>query len=126
MDLIKSDFSIDTQVPRLVLDLQNGICLTASSGSRYNLYNVAQTLKLAEMLIERDIFAPGDRAIQTPYRAQNACYRQAIANAAATSFWRKLNIWNMILMTVDRFQGGEKPCVILYVLKSSRLAFQSC
>lgn len=117
VEFIKSEFGIETKIPRLVLDLQNGICLTASSGSRYNLHNVAQTLKLVEMLIERDIFAPGDIAIQTPYRAQNACYRQAMTNAAGTPFWRKLNIWNMKLMTVDRFQGGEKPCVVLYVSK---------
>ena len=123
VEFVKSEFGIETKIPRLVLDLQNGICLTASSGSRYNLHNVAQTLKLVEMLVEKGIFALHEIAIQTPYQAQNACYRLAMTNAAKTSFWRKLNIWEMTLMTIDRFQGGEKPCVILYVSKFSSWHF---
>lgn len=121
VDFIRSEFGLETNVPRLVLDLQNGICLKASSGSRYNLHNVAQTLQLVEKLIEKGIFAPHEIAIQTPYRAQNACYRQAMTNAAKAQFWllRKLNIWDLTLMTIDRFQGGERPCVILYVSKFS-------
>lgn len=92
---------------------------------RYNLHNIAQTLKLVEMLIDKNIFTPSDIAIQTPYRAQNARYREAMANAAGTPFWQKLNLGNMKLMTIDSFQGEESPCVILYVPKFPNLAFQS-
>ena len=124
-DFVKSEFGIETQISRLVLDLQNGICLTASSGSRYNLHDVAQTRQLVEGLIEKDIFAPHEIAIQTPYRAQSACYRQAMTGAAKAQFWllRRLNIWDMTLMTIDWFQGGEKSCLIFMFQSFSNWLF---
>lgn len=123
VDFLKSEFGIQTTIPRLVLDLRNGICLTGPSGSRYNLHNIAQTLQLIELLIGKGIFEPTDIAIQSPYREQNTRYRAAMAKAAMSPFWQDLNIWDVKLTTVDSFQGGEKPCVILYVRSSSNLAF---
>jgi superfamily I DNA and/or RNA helicase len=43
-------------------------------------------------------------------------YRAAMAKASENSFWKGRDIWKVQLMTVDSFQGEERPCVILYVL----------
>lgn len=112
---LETQFGVKTTVPRLVFDLRNGVCLKGVSGSRYNLHNIAHSLQLIEMLIGEEVFDINEIAIQTPYREQNARYRAAFAKASTTSFWQDRNIWNIKLMTIDSFQGGEMPCVILYV-----------
>jgi hypothetical protein len=117
VEFLSHEFGIHTTIPRLVLDLHNGICLTGRSGSRYNLHNISQTLELIEKLVANAVFDPSEIAIQSPYREQNARYRAAMAAASSTPFWNDegRSIWQIKLMTVDSFQGGEKPCVILYV-----------
>lgn len=110
---LKERYDYETDIPRLVFDLKNGICLTGPSKSRYNLHNISHTMSLIESLVQSGIFSPGEIAIQSPYREQNRRYLYAMSKASKLQFWADKNIWGIQIMTVDSFQGGEKPCVIL-------------
>lgn len=113
VEFLKTTYNYVTDIPRLVFDLKNGICLTAPSGSRFNLHNITQTMDLIEALVENDIFSPAEIAIESPYREQNTRYRAAMAKASKSPFWADRDIWEIQLMTVDSFQGGERSCIIL-------------
>jgi hypothetical protein len=89
---------------------------------------LSQTIGLVEKLVSTNVFELYEIAIQTPYRAQNAIYRTAMTETSLISFWNleSRNIWAIKLMTIDSFQGGEKPCVILYVQLFSDLESMFC
>lgn len=111
---LQEEYGYETQIPRIVFDLQNEICLTELSGSRYNLHNITKTMDLIETLVGKGLFEPSEIVIQSPYREQNSRYRAAMANASRTPFWgENRDIWQVKIVTVDSFQGGERPCVIL-------------
>lgn len=113
LNFIRQRYGVDTMVPRLVFNLSNGVCLKAPNGSRYNVYNVAHTMTLILSLIRAEVFQTDEIAVETPYRAQNVVYREAFARASSTPDWAGLNIWQIRIMRVDGFQGGERPCTIL-------------
>ena len=113
VNFIRQRYAIDTMVPRLVFDLSNGVCLKASNGSRYNVYNVAHTMTLILSLIRAGVFQTDEIAVETPYRAQNVAYREAFTKASRMPAWVGLDIWQIRIMTVDSFQAGERPCTIL-------------
>lgn len=113
VNFIRQRYGIDTMVPRLVFDLSNGVCLKASNGSRYNVYNVAHTMTFILSLIRAGVFQTDEIAVQTPYKAQHVVYREAFARASSMPDWAGLDIWQIRIMTVDSFQGGERPCTIL-------------
>lgn len=79
--------------------------MTIPSGSKFNLHHVSQTLELIELLIAGGIFKPSEIAIQSPYRAQNGKYRDAMAAAAKSPFWKTegRDIWAIKLISVDSF-----------------------
>lgn len=112
---MKDNYQVETTISRMIIDVKNGVCLTGVSGSRFNLHHISMTLQLVEQLVSQNVFQPSEIAIQIPYREQNSRYRSAMAAAAIDAFWKDKNIWAMSLMTVDSFQGGERPCIILYV-----------
>ena len=64
-------------------------------------------------LIRAGVFQTHEIAVETPYRAQNRVYREALAKAKSMPDWAGLAIWQIRIMTVDSFQAGERPCTIL-------------
>lgn len=88
VELNKPELDVETKIVCLVLDLPNGIYLTASSSSRYNLHNIAQTPKLVEILIENDIFSPVAIAVLNPYREYNARCCFAMIHGVWVQFFR--------------------------------------
>ena len=113
VNFIHQQYGLATTVPRLVFNLSNGVCLKASNGSRYNVYNVAHTMTFILSLIRAGVFQTHEIAVETPYRAQNRVYREALAKAKSMPDWAGLAIWQIRIMTVDSFQAGERPCTIL-------------
>jgi DNA replication ATP-dependent helicase Dna2 len=60
--------------------------------------------------------APGDIGIIAPYRAQVANLRRHLLNEAEVERWRNgqgIDLAEMSIDTVDRFQGGERQVIIM-------------
>lgn len=86
IDYFKFEYDYETKISRIVSDLQNEICHTTSSESRYNVHNIAMTMKLIESLMTKNIFKSSKITIETSYHVQNIKYRAIITTAKKPRF----------------------------------------
>lgn len=113
MEYMSGEYAINSGVPRLVLNLANGVSLKRGNGSRYNLHNVALALREIHKILSRAVFTPGEICIETPYRAQAALYRAMVAKASRTEDWQGLDALDLRVNTVDSLQGDESRLIVL-------------
>lgn len=75
---MKTDETIDTETPRLILNVYNGVSIRDARTSRYNLYNVVATLRFLRNTLKRGSFKAEDVCIMSPYRAQASLCRRTL------------------------------------------------
>lgn len=86
--------------------------------SLYNLTNAASVLEILVPLLTE--VEPGHIAIITPYKAQCHVYKNALYQLGKES---GKDLRNIQLRTIDGFQGGEAPIVVLDLTITDRLGF---
>lgn len=68
---------------------------------------------IVEEVIRRNIFAPGEITITTPYRDQAAAILTAISQAMKVSrFWKTFDAREIKVFTTDSMQGAENNLII--------------
>jgi superfamily I DNA and/or RNA helicase len=81
--------------------------------SASNHAHVFVMVALVELLLNhaQERFAPQDILILVPYRAQASLYEDALQNQHPKA--PRLGLLGVKVDTIDRFQGGECPIVVL-------------
>ncbi|KAL8721839.1 MAG: hypothetical protein Q9225_001553 [Loekoesia sp. 1 TL-2023] len=113
LQYMREEFQREIQIPRLVLNVAQGVSKRKSNGSRYNLHNIAVAFREIHKLLSRGLFTADEIRIGTPYRAQASLYRGAIAGASRREDWKGLDPLKMRVMTIDSLQGREGGLVVL-------------
>ncbi|KAK4697257.1 hypothetical protein P7C71_g783, partial [Lecanoromycetidae sp. Uapishka_2] len=113
LQFIREKFNLDTKAPHVCLSVTQGITIRGATHSRRNLHNIVVDLNIVEEVIRRQIFAPAEITICTPYKDQAAAIRAAIVCGTKKSeFWRTFDARAIKVFTTDSMQGAENSLVI--------------
>lgn len=103
--------AIDPSHPMVFLDVRG-----ETEASKTSIAEARTVREVVGALLVRGI-APGDIGIIAPYRAQVANLRRHLLDEREQSHWltpaRGIDMHEMSIDTVDRFQGGERKVIII-------------
>lgn len=127
-DLVRSEMTNESciSIPVMLLldtagcDMDESDC---RGGSYKNEYEVDIVLHHVRMLVRSGV-SPTDIGVITPYNGQLDSLKQALLTSkdseGDSSKCASLDLHGIEIRTIDGFQGGEKECIILSLVRSNR------
>ncbi|KAF9885493.1 hypothetical protein FE257_012820 [Aspergillus nanangensis] len=107
--------------PLVFMENRNGQTDRDSSGSSYNMSNIKVSLTLVENLLVDNVATGRDITIITPYQAQMSRYCDYLYRLQVEK--PTIGVEKVSVFTVDSFQGGEAPLVIVDLVATKRAGF---